>query len=226
MGLQRLWSIPQNASPADGAYLDYNLDDLLGIVALESCRNRCLVVGEDLGTVAPGFRERLQETQMLSYRVLHFERFENGAYLRPQFYPPLAIAVAGNHDLPPLRGWLLGRDLDLRAAHFGDAVPSAAAREVRRREVMLLRQALSEAGLIGAQSDVADPEAFIEAVHRYLGRTPCVLAMMQLDDWAAEIDPVNLPGTANEYPNWRRKLSLSLEELLVSPKWLTLDEAS
>jgi 4-alpha-glucanotransferase len=225
MALQRLWCIPEHSQAREGGYLNYDLTDLLGIVALESQRNQCLVVGEDLGTVPGGFRERLRATQILSYRVLHFERVENGAFLPAESYPRLALAAAGNHDLPPLRGWLLARDLELRAAQSADAGTSVpATREARQREVALLRRALSEAGL-AAPADPADPKeyaAFMEAVHRFLGRTPCLLAMVQLDDWAGEVDPVNLPGTTDEYPNWRRKLSLTLEEVLASPKWRTL----
>ena len=228
MCLQRLWCMPAHSPATQGGYLSYNLTDLLGVVALESHRRHCVVVGEDLGTVSRGFRERLREAQILSYRVLHFERIDSGAFLPAQDYPALAVAVAGNHDLPALRGWLLGRDLELRA-NIGVVPLTVEARRARAREVALLRQALVEAGIIALQADLARAEdhgVLIEAVHRFLGRTPCMLAMIQLDDWAAEIDPVNLPGTTDEYPNWRRKLSLTLEELLASPNWQTLRAGS
>ena len=114
MGLQHLYWIPRDTSAAEGAYVGYPLDDLVGILALESQRHRCLVVGEDLGTVPEGFRERMAAANILSYRVLFFEQEESGAFVPPDAYPPLALAVAGSHDLPTLRGWWEERDIALK----------------------------------------------------------------------------------------------------------------
>ena len=115
MGLQHLYWVPQGQKPSAGAYVRYPMEDFIGILALESHRHRCLVVGEDLGTVPEGFRERMAEANILSYRVLFFEQEpETGAFLPPNAYPPLALAVVGSHDLPTLRGWWEGRDLDLK----------------------------------------------------------------------------------------------------------------
>src|SRR5262249_16240782 len=103
MGLQRLWWVPAGKQPADGAYVTYPMKDLIGILALESHRRRCLVIGEDLGTVPEGFREHMAEANILSYRVLFFEQDgASGEFLPPANYPRSAIAVAGSHDLPTL----------------------------------------------------------------------------------------------------------------------------
>ena len=112
MGLQHLYCIPDGAKPDDGAYVGYPIDDLVGILALESQRHRCLVVGEDLGTVPEGFRERMAAANILSYRVLFFEQdWSTGTFLAPDRYPRLALAVTGSHDLPTLRGWWQGLDI-------------------------------------------------------------------------------------------------------------------
>ena len=138
MGLQHLYWVPQGQKPSEGAYVRYPLDDLVGILALESHRHRCLVVGEDLGTVPEGFRERMAEANILSYRVLFFEQdIETGAFVPPQAYPALALAVVGSHDLPTLRGWWEGRDLDIkeRLGLFpGCRRGQAAARDPRARQ--------------------------------------------------------------------------------------------
>jgi malto-oligosyltrehalose trehalohydrolase/4-alpha-glucanotransferase len=116
MGLQHLYWVPAGQPPSEGAYVRYPMEDLLGILALESQRHHCLVVGEDLGTVPEGFRERMAAANILSYRVLFFEQdATTGDYSPPGNYPRLALAVVGSHDLPTLHGWWQGRDLDLKA---------------------------------------------------------------------------------------------------------------
>ena len=113
MSLMRLFWIPRGAKPVEGAYVTYPFDDLLGIVARESVRAHCMVIGEDLGTVPAGFREKMAANNILSYRILLFERDANGAFLPPDAYPELALATTGTHDLPPLAGWLEGDDIGL-----------------------------------------------------------------------------------------------------------------
>ena len=110
MGLTRLFVVPDGAKPAEGAYLSYPLDDLIGHVALESQRRACMVVGEDLGTVPDGFRETLTRADILGMRVLWFER-RGADFLEPADYPALSIACVATHDLPTLAGWWLGADI-------------------------------------------------------------------------------------------------------------------
>jgi 4-alpha-glucanotransferase len=217
MALQRLFFVPHGARPIDGAYVDYPREDLLGILALESQRSRCAVIGEDLGTVPVGFRVRMGEANVLSYRVLSFERDADGALLSPAEYPQLAIAVWGNHDLPTLAGWWDCADIELqRQAGVLTGEQREAALRERRRDKRALCAALRDEGLLGP-SEEPSMERLSTAVHRLLGRTHALLATAQLDDIALEREPVNMPSTPR-HPNWRRKLGKSLEELAASPR--------
>jgi 4-alpha-glucanotransferase len=215
MALQHVWCIPNGFPASEGAYIRYALEDLLGVLALESQRNRCLIIGEDLGTVPAGFRERMSEARVLSYRVLTFERTADGGFLPASAYPRLAIGVAGNHDLPTLRGWWEGRDIALDAQLRSPASAEDIEGRLRQRhdECVRLLESLHREGLLAVTEPVTE-DTLVRAVHGFLGRTPCLLAMVQLDDLAGEVDPVNLPGTTDQYPNWRRRLSVPLESLI------------
>jgi 4-alpha-glucanotransferase len=218
--------VPQGKKPSAGAYVRYPIEDLIGILALESHRHGCLVVGEDLGTVPEGFRERMAEANILSYRVLFFEREpETGAFLPPSAYPPLAVAVVGSHDLPTLRGWWEERDLDLKEqlGLFPEPGEAPRQRQARGRERAQFLEALRRERLLPENGE-PDIPALARAAHVFLARTPSVLAMVQIDDLTDEADPVNVPATSDEHPNWRRRLSMTLEELAGRPRFNDIAE--
>ena len=221
MGLQHLYWVPDGQPASAGAYVQYPLDDLVGILALESQRHQCLVVGEDLGTVPEGFRERMQAANILSYRVLFFEQdAKTGEFLPPADYPSLAMAVVGSHDLPTLRGWWEGRDLDLKEklGLFPGEGEAQRQRATRQRDKRQLVAALRREGLIAATGE-PDNHTLVRAAHAFLARTPSILAMPQIDDLTDEADPVNVPATSDEHPNWRRRLSMTLNELAERPRF-------
>ncbi len=211
MSLMRLFWIPVGSGPADGAYVAYPFEDLLAILARESTRFRCTVIGEDLGTVPNGFRERMAEQRVFSYRLLLFERNADGSFISAEQYPELALAATGTHDLPPLIGWLAGDDIALRQKiGLLDASAAQADRAIRAKDRIRLVDALRTSGdLQGAQSN----EALVLAAYRFLARTPARIVMVQLDDVAGEVSPVNVPGTDREHPNWRRKLRDDIETI-------------
>lgn len=224
IGLQRSFWVPAGAPASEGAYVAYPLEDLLGILALESHRNECLVVGEALGTVPEGFRPRMERENVLSYRVLYFEA-EHGRQRRPDDYPRMAAACVATHDLATLKGFWHGADLDARQrlGHFLSAEADLRARDGRAHDKWLLLRALADEELLppgldtDRLGDIDMTPALALAVHAYLARSTACLFMVQLDDLIGEEHQVNLPGTVDEYPNWRRRLSMSLEAMIADP---------
>jgi (1->4)-alpha-D-glucan 1-alpha-D-glucosylmutase len=232
MGWTRVFWIPDGASPVQGGYVRYPFDDLLGIAALESHRNRCMVIGEDLGTVPRGLRNRLWDARILSYRLLYFERDKRGGFLAPKAYPDLSLVAVTTHDLPTLPGFWKGHDLALRAGL--DLFPSRKAENralrARARDRRLLLEALAREGLMppdlaGRAKELTElsPD-LVEAVYRYLARTRASLLMVQFEDLLGEVEQVNLPGTTDQHPNWQRKQRLDIAATLRDPRVVRLAE--
>ncbi|MGH8851062.1 MAG: 4-alpha-glucanotransferase [Casimicrobiaceae bacterium] len=215
MALMRLFWVPQGAAAVDGTYVAYPFADLLGIVALESRRNRCLVIGEDLGTVGPGVRAALAAAGVLSYRPLYFERTHDGEFAPPETYPMQALVTVGTHDLPTLTGFWTARDIAVRTAlrlYAGDDVRATLV-SARTRDRMRLLVALQKTGF--AVAAVAPHRMTVDlmlAVHRFLARAPSMIMAVQLEDVFGQGVQVNLPSTTEaQYPNWRRKLAVPIE---------------
>jgi 4-alpha-glucanotransferase len=225
MSLNRLYWIPNGMRATDGGYVRYPFDDLLRLVALESCRHRCAVIGEDLGTVPPGFRETMRAANLLSYRVMAFERRRDGSFVRPAEYPPLAAASSATHDLATLAGFWLGRDIAWRRrlGLYPDARAEAAEGAERASDRRLLLAALVDEGLVAPEridrflSEAGEPfysSELGDAIQCYLARSRARLLLVQLEDVVGESEQANLPGTIDLHPNWRRRLSRTLEEIV------------
>jgi (1->4)-alpha-D-glucan 1-alpha-D-glucosylmutase len=219
MGLRRLFWIPRGGKAADGAYVAYPFEDLLGILALESHRNRCLVIGEDLGTVPDEVRHAMFRERILSYKVLIFEREHGGDFKAPQRYEPQALVAATTHDLPTLAGFWTARDLALREelglfADLGQRDGELWNRGEDRHRLLaaLEREGLKPAGIVSPFGSTM-PAGLAEAVHAFLARTPCKVMVVQVEDVLGVDTPVNIPGTCAEYPNWRRRLPTNLEDM-------------
>jgi 4-alpha-glucanotransferase len=228
MALKRLFLLPEGRSGIDGAYVLYPFEDLLRIVALESHRQRCVVIGEDLGTVPEGFRDSLARHGLLSYRLFYFERHEDGSLVPPGAWPEEALAAVSTHDLPTLRGYWTGNDLAWRERIAGRPDPEAHGERIADRRVLL--RALEREGLLPVGLDPEHPpdavgEALLVAVHRFVARTPCRIAILQIEDALMELEQVNLPGTLDEHPNWRRRLGTPVERLLEVPSVRAVLEA-
>jgi glycogen operon protein len=220
MGLARLFLVPDGARGADGAYVEYPLSTQLAAVALASARARCLVVGEDLGTVPEGLRERLAQARVFSYRVLWFER-DGEAFVPPAQWPAQAAACVSTHDLPTIAGWWTGADIAERAAlRQLDAAEAAAAQAARHSEKGSLVAAMVAAGVVAEGAlDVTGPcdAAVVAAIHRFVAATPAALALLQADDLAGELAALNLPATDRERPNWRRRIAVPASALWRTP---------
>jgi 4-alpha-glucanotransferase len=224
MALWQLFMIPDGATPAEGTYVRFPARTMHAALAEASHANGTVIIGEDLGNVPRGFREVMDAAAILSYRILLFERHEAG-FIAPRNYPRNALVCVSTHDLPTFQGWWRGDDVGLRAG-FGLIAPDAAAeqgsaREHERRQLLddLVAGWLLPAEAAEAAGPEAAPDAVVTAVHRHLARTPSRLLAVRLEDVSGERAPVNVPSTIDEYPNWRRKLGLTLEELPQTALW-------
>ena len=217
MGLFRLFWIPEGHTGKDGAFVSYPAADLLGIIALESVRQRALVVGEDLGTVPQEVPPALQKWGVLSSKVLYFEREKAGDFKPASCYPELALATANTHDMATLAGFWKGRDIDLRAKVGlieGDEA-AAEAREQRERDKTKLLELLAAEHFIEDAARPPTGDALRSAIHDFLASTPAALVGLALDDLAGEEEAVNLPGVGpDRYPSWTRKMGQTIEEIL------------
>ncbi|WP_430780940.1 4-alpha-glucanotransferase [Actinoplanes sp. G11-F43] len=214
-GLWRLWWVPAGLGPANGTYVHYDPEAMLGILALEAYRAGAVVIGEDLGTVMPVVTEGLQRTNMLGSAVLWFTRDDDGGYRPSAGYPRNALASVSTHDLPTAAGFLAGEQVEVRAALGQLAGPVEQERESWTRDRALLLDRLRAEGLLtGAETAAED---VVVAMHEFLARTPCRLVTASLHDVLLEVRQPNLPGTFEEYPNWRIPLGRDLTEVVSDP---------
>ncbi len=218
MTLYRLWWVPRGFQSKDGAYVHYPYQDLIAILALESQRNECVVIGEDLGTVADEMTLAMEHYRAYHYKVLLFEQEPSGRFKPPSAYVESALATVTTHDLPTLRGWW--EEYDLRLRDRLDLYPNEEfknqAHKVREAERRNLMQALVDAKLWHWHSDQPLPEysaALSRAVHAFLGLSSANIALIQIEDLIGMTDPVNVPGTHTEHPNWQRKVAIDTAEI-------------
>jgi 4-alpha-glucanotransferase len=222
MALFRQWWVPGGLGSTDGGYVHYPLDDLMSVLALESDRNKCLVVGEDLGTVPDEMRHAMAAFAVYHYKVLLFEKESGGVFRRPEHYVRRAIATVTTHDLPTLRGYWEGRDLSLRdrLQLFPDEDIRRYVYDERVRDRAQLLAALESCKLRPAQPAGPDgdyTEELGRAVQLYLARSASALVVLQIEDIVGMTDPVNVPGTSNEHANWQRKVSADLADVFSRP---------
>jgi 4-alpha-glucanotransferase len=217
-GVWRLWWVPPGMGPASGTYVRYDPEAMLGILALEATRAGAVVIGEDLGTVLPVVTQGIERMNMLGSAVLWFTRDYDDPdrpYLPAARYPRNALASISTHDLPTAAGFLVGEqvrvraELDLLAGSIEDEAKNAD--EDRAQLLELLR----DEGLI---TDASTDEEIVVAMHEFLARTPCRLVTASLYDVLGELRQPNLPGTTDQYPNWRMPLTASLEQIGADPR--------
>ncbi|MDT0569890.1 4-alpha-glucanotransferase [Streptomyces sp. DSM 3412] len=229
MGLFRLWWVPQGEAPTEGTYVRYDADAMLAILVLEAERAGALVIGEDLGTVEPGVREALDARGVLGTSVLWFERDWDGTGrpLPPERWRANCLATATTHDLPPTASRLTCDHVDLRhglglLTRSLDEERAEAAADAGEWLALLARLGLLD-GAGGGISSTSE-EAQIQALHRFLVRTPARMIGLWLPDTLGDRRPQNLPGTWDQYPNWRLPIAdaagrpVTLEELAASPR--------
>jgi 4-alpha-glucanotransferase len=219
IGLFRMWWVPAGFSPADGTYVRYDHEALLGILALEAHRAGAFVVGEDLGTVEPWARDYLRERGLLGTSILWFEKDSDGAPLAPQAWRELCLATVTTHDLPPTAGYLAGEHIELRDRLKLLTRPLEEEIEADRADQAAVLKQLTDLGLLGPEPSERDK---VEALHAFLALTPSKLLGVALADAVGDRRAMNQPGTTDEYPNWRLPLAdgtgrpVLLEELMIN----------
>jgi 4-alpha-glucanotransferase len=220
-----LYWIPDEMNARQGAYVRDNYQDLLRILALESTRARFMVIGEDLGTVADQVREALQRFGILSYRLMYFEK-DGKRFLPPQAYPRQALVSASTHDLPTLTGFWTARDIEARkmAGVLGNPNGYRDQLADRAKDKQRLLDVLFKLKLLPfwcprSASDLPDFTGELHnAVVGFLVSTPSQLMVLNQEDLMKEVDQQNLPATTDQYPNWRRKMRFTIEQLRTDPQ--------
>ncbi|MDT0629855.1 4-alpha-glucanotransferase [Alteromonas sp. W364] len=220
MALLRLWWVYRGDHASKGGYVCYPVEDLLGILALESQRNQSLVIGEDLGTVPEEIRSKLADNGMYSYRVFFFEQAEDGGFYSPSHYPEQSMSTLTTHDMPTLIGYwhcddlALGKELGL----YPDADVLATLYDSRHENKQHILDTLHGHHSITKNvshnvNDVGMSTELNYGMQTHMATGSSALLSLQLEDWLQMDKPVNIPGTFKEYPNWKRKLSRNLEDI-------------
>ncbi len=225
MALLRLWWVPKGETAKAGTYVYYPVDDLLAILALESHLNECTIIGEDLGTVPDDIVGKLQENGIHSYKVFFFEQAEDGGYFSPEHYTEQAMATLTTHDMPTLIGYWHCKDLELGqeiGLYSGDALLKSlyADRLNSKQEILnslhghqsIPQEVGNDANFVGMTKELN------YGLQVHMAKGSSALLSLQLEDWLQMDMPVNIPGTSDEYPNWRRKLSVDLEDIFSMPE--------
>ncbi|HYQ47972.1 MAG TPA: 4-alpha-glucanotransferase, partial [Thermodesulfovibrionales bacterium] len=233
LGLFRGFWIPSGMSPKEGGYVRQTARDLLRIIALESRRNRTIVIAEDLGTIDEEFRVMLQQFRILSYRLFYFERnYPDPSFKAPQQYVPTALCAVTTHDLPTLYGYWEGHDINVkdRIGIYADDQARQQDHTARQQDRRLILSALRKENLLPddfPEDPVMVPHLtplLCSAIYRYLARTPCRMVLASLDDIIGTVDQQNLPGTVDLHPNWVQRTPLALEAIFRDERFLDLKE--
>ncbi len=198
LGLNRLYVVPHGYAPHQGVYIQMPFEAMLAVVALESVAHRCIVIGEDLGTVPDGFRDRLADWAIWSYRVMMFERSDAGDFYPADHYPANALVTFSTHDLPTFCGWRSAHDIGVKHALGIDPGETG---EARRDALARLRDAVGD----------DRPDVTFDRVLAFLSRTPSRLLGVSIEDLLDVTEQANVPGTVDEHPNWRRRLPHLIE---------------
>jgi 4-alpha-glucanotransferase len=201
LGLKRLYLVPHGFAADDGVYVQMPFEALLAATVQESVAHRCVVIGEDLGTVPEGFREQMADWGIWSYQVMMFERDDHGRFRGIDHYAANALVTFNTHDLSTYAGWRSFSDLKLKRSLGIDPGESD---DARWHALGMLTEALRQHGIDGDD---------LYAAVGFLARTKSRLLAISLEDLLGVIDQPNIPGTVNEHPNWRRRLPVAIDQI-------------
>ena len=231
LGYMRQYWVAPGVGSEEGIYISFPFEEMLRIIALESQRAKCIVIGEDLGTTPEGFGEIMAAAGLLSYKLLSFERWESGLFKRPELYPEQSMVTVSTHDLPTLRGWWTGRDLEWRQnlSLYPNEEMGIEDRTNRIGDRTMLVDALKDMQLLDDESVPSSTpaqmnDALAMAVQRYLAKAPSRIQLIPLEDALDILEQVNIPGTIDEHPNWLQKLPYSMDDIWSQESMLNLTE--
>lgn len=218
-GLFRFWWTRQGNHANTGCYVASPMHDLLGIIALESVRNKCVIIAEDLGTIPQQLRDGLQELGAYSYKLFFGERATDGGFIDPKLYEKHAMSALTTHDMPTIKGWWEGQDLSL-GCRLGvytedEAKELSVIRKDSKQRILDSMHGLGSIGNDIAKNaeDVPYSKDLVLGMQVHMCHGSCTLYSTQIEDWIGIDKPVNVPGTFREYPNWKRKLTADLEDI-------------
>jgi len=229
MALMRLWWSPSHHDDGAGAYVHYPVDALFAILRLESVRRQCVIIGEDLGVVPPEIRQHMNDSAVLSNLLFFFEKYDSVHFKKPEHFPERTLAMVANHDVPTLRAWWERTDIELR-----QQIGLLAAGEEhhgllssRESDLIQILHWLQEQDLLPQtwqDFNIHRPfdQALCTAILRANGRAAAQLVSIQLADLELMPEPVNIPGTSSQYPNWRRKMHKRIDEVFTQPDSLNM----
>ncbi|WOH36328.1 4-alpha-glucanotransferase [Thalassotalea fonticola] len=219
LGLMRQYWVAPGMAADQGIYITFPLEDIFRIIALESRRNNCVVIGEDLGNVPDGFGDIMAAAGLLSYKVLFFERWENGLFFRPEVYSEQSMVTVSTHDLSTIAGWWTGNDLKWRQELnlYPNEQMGIDERNGRVTDRKQLLGALEFEGVLSKEKFPQTQPATMNselsrAVQAFLAKAPSRILLVPLEDALGLKEQVNIPGTIDEHPNWRRRLPYTIAE--------------
>ena len=220
LGLMRQYWVAPGMEANEGIYISFPFEDILQIIALESRRNHCVVIGEDLGNVPDGFSEKIQASGLLSFKVMFFERWQSGLFKRPENFPVQSVVTIATHDTATLSGWWQGRDLQWRQQLnlYPNEAAGLADRNARANERQNLIAALDDLHVIDMSKAPQHEPALMNtelsvAVQKYLATSLSYIQLIPLEDALEISEQVNIPGTIDQHPNWLQKLPVLLEDM-------------
>jgi 4-alpha-glucanotransferase len=214
LGLKRLYLVPHGFAARDGVYVRMPFEALLAVTAQESVAHRCVVIGEDLGTVPEGFREQLAAWGIWSYLVMMFERDHHGLFQGIDHYAANALVTFNTHDLPTFAGWRSFGDLQLKRSL---GIEPGESDDARRHAIAMLLNVLRHHSI---------DNDHVYAIVKFLSRTKSRLLAISLEDLLGVTDQPNIPGTVNEHPNWRQRLPIAVDEIAAAIDLAALNDAT
>ena len=232
LGLLRQYWIAPGMNADEGIYISFPIDEILSVIALESQRNQCIVIGEDLGNVPDGFTDLINNAGLLSFKVMFFERWwESGLFKRPNEFNKKSVVTVATHDTATLAGWWTGKDLEWREKL--DIYPTKEAgeddRNSRNGDRKMLIDALNDLNVIDMENlpqqspPIMNTELTL-AVQKYLAKAPSHIQLIPMEDALECVEQVNIPGTIDEHPNWLQKLPVTLDEFWATDSVIQLVE--